>query len=151
MTVSKKPNASPEREVQREVTAWLKAKGFSCQVIEAKAQKIGDRWRSSAVKAGTSDIIGTDPNGYSVAIELKAPGKRASFWREGNDRQVKFILDKINNNAFACVIDSVALLDRTDQVWLESRNFGLSLARAYLMDALPKKPKRVQDDGPLFP
>lgn len=149
-TTPKRNNARPEKEVEAAVMAWLKSNGFDCQVYESKSKLVNGRWQNAGMAYGNADVQGTDPNGYSVAIELKAPGKRSSFWKLGNDRQQEYILKKINTNGFACVVDSVELLEKTYRTWLKSRDQSLGVAQAYLKDCLPKKPKRVDDESDLF-
>ena len=56
--VSKRRNKSPEKEVEKEVMAWLKRNQFYCHVVEAKAvfsEKTGTYLRGQAAP-GFPDI-----------------------------------------------------------------------------------------------
>lgn len=74
-------NQRPEKGVQAEVMQWLKASGFSCHSIEAKAVysfEVG-RYVRGQTDAGVADLFGSSPGGLAVFIELKAPGRRSTL------------------------------------------------------------------------
>ncbi len=147
---AKKANGKPEKLVEKDCMAWLIKNGFDVQVIESKAVLRGGEWRQAGAAFGTCDILGTSPYGEAVFIELKALGKRCTFWRSGNDRQTEYLVSKIKANAFAVVVDNSHDLDRWFHAWRGWKLVGLDRAREYLTDLLPAKPKRKVDDTPLF-
>ena len=110
-----KKNSRPEKQVEAEVRQWLKSTGFSCHVIESKAvysEKAG-RYLKSQAEAGFSDIVGCDPLGRAVFIELKAPGKA----RNVSTAQAHFLDAKAALGAFAVVVDSTARLEELYRAW----------------------------------
>ena len=145
-TKRKRKNNSPELSVQKDVIAWGRAHGWSLDVVEAKAtfsEKQG-RYISNAVAAGFSDITGCDDTGHSVFIELKAPGKLKTL----RVSQYDFLLEKINRNSFACVVDSADLLEKIHLTWKSCEN-----KRKFLLDLLEElKPSilKNQDEDELF-
>jgi hypothetical protein len=101
-------NAKPEKELERQVMAWLNANGFLCNVVEAKATynpKVG-RYISQSVVSGFSDIVGVAPGGYAVFVELKAPGRLGTL----KPHQRAFLEARALMGAFALAVDSVELL-----------------------------------------
>lgn len=134
---SRKPrrkNKTPERDVQKLVMSWLKANGFSCNVVESKAvwsQKAG-RYLKGQTEAGVSDIFGSTPNGLACFIELKAPGKRATL----KEHQRQFLKSKIEVGAFAICTDSVEYLI---EAWLGFEHHkALGSHVDFLLKQLPK-------------
>lgn len=146
----KRHNDDPEAQVVRTIITETKLLDWDIQVVESKAKFIDGQYRSSGIKFGTCDILGIDSIGNAVFIEAKAPGKRSTFWREGNDRQIEFLLSKIERGAFACVVDSWAQLNAYYMQWRQIRITNTEAAKAFLTDALPPKPKRKVDTTPLF-
>lgn len=131
----KRKNGKPELQVQREVMKWLKANGFSCNVVESKAvySKNAGRYLNSQTIPGFSDIAGACPNGLGCFIELKAPGRRSTL-RSG---QRAFLMDKINIGCFAVVVDSIEMLAN---IWNEfTRRYKMEpeLAKNLLRKHLP--------------
>jgi len=107
---SSKPNGRPEKQVEKEVTAWLNQNGFYCHVVESKAvysQAAGQYLRGQTVP-GMSDIIGVTPiNGVACFIELKAKGRRSVL----SASQKHFLKTNIEMDAFAVCVDSATLLE----------------------------------------
>jgi hypothetical protein len=116
----KRKNSKPEFELTyKPVKKWLYENGFSCHRVESKAVRgpDGGFYRGMAV-AGMTDIVGCDPHGYGVFIELKAPGRRASL----KPHQREFLVDKIKRGAFACCTDSVEHLSMTYEHWNKTKS-----------------------------
>jgi hypothetical protein len=130
-------NKKPEKEVESACLSWMRSRGWSIEIYEAKATQTSRGWRNQAMKAGTCDCMGATKEGQSVAIEFKAPGRLSSFNSPGRMRQKLFILKKISSNCFACVVDSVERLETIYLGWCKARVESVDLARAYLMKELP--------------
>lgn len=129
----KKRNKSPEKSVQYQVKDWMDIKGWSMHVVESKATfnpTVGRYLTSNAVP-GMSDLIGNTPQGIAAFVELKAPGKRSTI----RPAQRKFIEEKIKTNAFAVIIDSVALLEEIYFYWSQLHSFAER--QLYLTRCLP--------------
>ena len=152
-TQTRKParrNEQPEKLVEKECVQWLEKNNFDGQVYESKAVLKGGEWRKSGMSYGHSDWMGASPYGELCAIEFKALGKRSTFWKSGNERQQDFILNKIESNCFAVVVDNSVDLDRWFHTWRARKQHDPIGSKQYLLDLLPKKPKRVTDNSPLF-
>lgn len=106
-----KPNGKPEKEVSLACMAWLKANGFSCNVVESKAvySEASGRYMSGQTDPGFSDCVGVHVSSVAVFIEFKAKGRLSTL----RPAQKAFLRDKIKHNAFACVVDSVEMLAET--------------------------------------
>jgi hypothetical protein len=143
---SRKHYGKPEKEVETACLELMRSWGWTVQVIESKANWNGRAWVQQGAKAGTADCLGNTENGVSVAIEFKAPGRLSSFNTEKRYLQRKFIVDKINSNCFACVVDSAERLQTIFDRWKSLSDKGL--ARAYLLSMLPEKneKKKLKDD-----
>lgn len=132
-------NTNPEKCVEEACVIWMKSQNWTGQVYESKAKLINGRWQSSGLKFGHSDWMGNTPDGITACVEFKAPGARSSFNKEKNHRQRQFIIERINSNCFACVVDSADCLSATYFVWQKLREHdGMERAKQYLLDALPK-------------
>lgn len=140
----KRSNEKPEKEVEKICLAWMRAHQWSVQIYESKATLKDGVWRQQAMKQGNADCQGSTDDGLSVAIEFKAPGKLSTL----RFHQRQFLTDKINANAFACVVDSLERLQIIYAQWLKLRAVGLGEARTYLLSMLPAEPKTK--DKPLF-
>lgn len=140
----KSRNAKPEKDVEAACLAFMRAWGWTVEIYEAKAtwDPIRQIWKNSAMKAGTCDCMGTTEDGVAVAVEFKAPGRLSSFNAEDRYLQRKFIVDRINSNAFACVVDSSESLRVIYGRWKDLRAQGMGVAREYLLSALPQKRTR---------
>ena len=77
----KRTNEKPEKEVEKTCMELMKSWGWSVEVYEAKATFDPRRgvWRQQAMKAGTSDCMGSTDEGISVAIEFKAKGSLSTL------------------------------------------------------------------------
>lgn len=118
--------------------AWLNKAGFDCQVVESKAvynAKAG-RFLRGMTKAGTCDIMGNTPEGVAVFIELKAKGRLGTL----ADHQRDFLANKIKKNAFACAVDSVAMLEKLWEAYTLAAKHDKTLAQKALLSALPSSP-----------
>lgn len=137
-------NAKPEKDVEKECLALMRSWGWKVEIYESKANfdpRTG-RWRQNSMKAGTCDCMGLMPDGTSVAIEFKAPGKVSTLNKNENQRD--FLEERIKFNAFAAVVDSGQRLKDIFNKWSELRNIGTVSAQKYLLDMLPPRKK---DDG----
>lgn len=135
-----KKNKHTERDtVQNPCMAWMRSEGWKVDVFSASATYDPKRgiYRQQAMRAGVADCMGNTPDGTSAIIEFKSGGKLKTFLRDGNQRQVEFIIEKIDSNCFACVVDSLEMLKR---IWIEyclAKSQSLETARAYLLSQLP--------------
>lgn len=134
-----KSNKKPEKETEKECLEWMRMKGWSVQILEAKAtwSPSLNRWVNHSMAAGTCDCMGSTEDGIAVAIEFKAKGRLSSFNKDSNYRQRKFIVDKINANAFACVVDTSERLQAIYERWMYIRQQSKEQAKAFLISQLP--------------
>jgi len=148
-----KHHGKPEKEVEKACLIWMRNLGWSVNVFEAKANwsTTQGAWVQQGMKAGTCDCLGSDSEGIGIAIEFKAPGAMSSFNSEKRYLQRKFIVDKINANVFACVVDSVERLELIYFKWNELRASDKGMARTYLLSMLPQKSLKTRlKDETLF-
>lgn len=149
----KRKNKKPEKEVEAACLKWMRDNGWSVQVLEAKStwSPSQGRWCQQGMKAGTPDCVGSTDDGVGAFVEFKAPGRLSSFNSDKRYLQRKFIVDKINTNAFACVVDSAKRLETIYLKWLEIRTQDKNAARNYLLAMLPQKSEKTSlDDKCLF-
>ena len=109
-TRSSKPNARPEKQVEKVVMAWLNQNGFYCHVVESKAvySQSAGRYLKGQTVSGMPDIIGVGPhNGLGCFIELKAKGRRSTL----SSNQKHFLKSVIELDAFAVCVDSETLIE----------------------------------------
>lgn len=142
---NKRKNKKPEKEVEKVVMEWLDNHNFSCHVVESKAvyNASAGRYLKGQTVPGCSDIIGCTPDGVSVWIELKAPGRRSTV----SDSQREFLHSKIERGCFAVVVDSVDELQHLYANWCKHKVRNLKpSAKKYLYDSLPKKRKNDAKD-----
>lgn len=127
----------PEKIVEMEILAWCFCNGFAMDVYDSEVVVFnGKKMRNPGVKVGTPDLIGTSGEGYSVFLELKAPGKEKVCSIE----QHSFLLRKLEKNAFGLVVSCSNVLQATWSNWLNLRKEGKEKeAREYLITLLPKK------------
>lgn len=138
----KTKNQTPEKDVERECLTYLRSIGCDVCVVESKATYTqGGFYRSQTVKSGFSDIVGCDPNGIYLAIELKAPKRRATL----KPHQREFLVEKIKRGAFGVCVDSADLLRDLYQKW---NCIAGEPAKKFLLDQLPND--KTLDDSPLF-
>lgn len=133
----KRRHGKPEKLVEASCVQWMSAQGWQVEIYESKAQynpKAG-RFISQNIKAGHPDCAGVLPSGVAAFVEFKAPGRIKTFNLPKNYRQRQFIKEKININAFACVVDSVDLLQKIFTTWshIETKEEKI----AYLVSMLP--------------
>lgn len=138
---TRRKNKAPEKQVVKQICAWLKSSGFSYDIVEASSF---DRTRKvmvhdTKVTAGFSDIVACDPYGFACYIEAKAPGKRSTL----RDHQRQFLMNKIENNAFACVTDSVEHLNNLYFTWILNK-----LKKTELCVLKPLTPAQVHRSCP---
>lgn len=149
-----KRNEKPEKLVEKACLDWMRKQNWLVEIYEAKStfSESRQRWVGASMKAGTSDCMGSLPNGIGVAIEFKAPGKLSTFNSEKRTLQRNFIVNRINSNNFACVVDSVDRLQLIYQTWRDLResNSDLNASREYLISMLPKKKKTGLESDLLF-
>lgn len=126
-----KPNGRPEKEVEKACTQWLRANGFSVNVVESKAvySAAAGRYLSGQTDQGFADCVGVHgATGIAVFIEFKAPGKLATL----RPTQKHFLRDKIKFNAFACVVDSVERLQMIFREFDLARRESFGRSQEYL-------------------
>lgn len=132
----RKRNSSPEKLVERQIIDHLTNLGFFMFNAEAKAIRTISNtgnvfYRNSGVMPGVSDLLGINPSGKFVAIELKAPGRRSTV----SIKQIIFLERIILKGGFAAVIDSVEIFDLTYNTWAKL----LPIDRPeYLLSLLPE-------------
>lgn len=132
-------NGKPEKEVEGECLALMRSWGWDVEIYEAKAtyDPRQGRWRQQAMKVGTVDCMGVTGMGIAVAIEFKAPGKLSTL----RYNQREFLVNRIQQYAFAAVVDSADLLKTYRNEWESLRKNGnIDLGRDYLLSVLPKQP-----------
>ena len=144
----RRKNKKPEKITESEVMKWLASHHMDCNVVESKAvySQSAGRYLGGQTDAGFSDIVGNDPDGHALFIELKARG----CVRRVSPAQRAFLERKIWKNAFAVVVDSAELLEEIYFRWKAYwRQGNFKDAKKYLLDCIPK-PSGVSDDGALF-
>lgn len=134
-----KQNAKPEKDVERSCLEYMRRLNWSVQILESKAtfSPSLNRWVNQGMSAGTCDCMGSTEDGIAVAVEFKAKGRLSSFNTDKNYRQRKFIVDKINANAFACVVDSAERLQAIYERWMYIRQNSKDQAKTFLISQLP--------------
>ena len=138
-SVRAKKNSKPEAETERELLAYMRGLGWSVDKVEAKAvfsHKAGRYLRGQAAP-GFSDLVGNMNDGRAVFVEVKAKGRRYTLREE----QRAFLTEKIASNAFACVVDSVALLEEIISGFRHAPS-----PKAYLLNMLPIKSAPLKND-----
>lgn len=146
-------NKKPEKEVEEVCLKWMREKGWEVQVYESKAiynPRAGTYTQNQGVKKGNADVQGLMPDGTSVAIELKAPGKLSTFLSDKSTPQRDFIIKRINMNGFACVVDSVERLKTIYGEWLVTKQLSPEASKLFLFNQLPQRKRQVRVDGKLF-
>lgn len=133
----KKRNFKPEKQVEQACVKFMTAQGWDVGIYEAKAvyNPHAGRYLRGVMRAGTVDCQGVMPDGTFVAVEFKAPGRLKTFNSPRNDRQREYLINKINHNAFGCVVDSAHLLEQIYKAWANEKD--LSNRKWLLMDFLP--------------
>ncbi len=142
----RRKNASPEKDLEKEILRWSTSKGIDLHVIEAKAvySVSAGRYLRGQAEAGLPDLVG-NCEGLSVWIELKAPGRRSTLKVHQRD----FLVRKISQGCFAVCVDSVESLAKVLASFLST---PASDRVQLLLDHLPKqRPQRPSSpDEELF-
>ena len=68
----------PEREVQRAILIYLRARGCLVAVTDAGAAYRAGSFGADTVPAGWPDITGVTPDGRFIGVECKSPTGRQS-------------------------------------------------------------------------
>lgn len=133
----KRRNKKPERQTETDCLLWCRANNMFVHVIESSSyDHILGRKTLSKTTVGMPDLIGNTINGNSVYIELKAKDRRSTL----KDHQRAFLIEKIRQNCFAVVVDSVHKLDQYYKEFCKLRN--QESRQTYLLDCLPRKINR---------
>ena len=135
---STRRNNKPEKEVETSCLKLMRSWGWSVEIYESKATYDPRRgvWRQQSMKSGTLDCMGVTDQGIAVAVEFKAMGRLSSL----RDNQREFLISRINQFAFACVVDSAIDLNRIYNQWKYIReNQSLNKSRDYLLLMIPKQ------------
>jgi len=135
----KKKNEKPEKQTEKEVLQLLRSKGWFVEVVESKAvfSQAAGRFLRGQATTGFVDIVGCTSSGQSVAIELKALGRRSSL----REQQREFLNQVICRGGFGCVVDSAAFLESLHRAYLANPR------PETLSDFLPKKKKLRDQDS----
>ena len=139
-------NKSPEKEVERDVKAYLNSVGFHYSVIESKAvfSQGSGTYLNSQATIGCPDILGLTNQGQFVAIELKSPGRRNNL----SLGQYQFLKKTIDRFGIGVVVDSSLLLKKYLEHYL---SLSPDEGRKYLLSILPVKKEWIESSsGPLF-
>lgn len=124
----------PEKELEQEVKAWAARNGIWVEVYDSKA-KFTERgvYKTQGLGKGTPDLLGLNKRGRFIAIELKAPNKKAIPSLE----QSMFLRRVIEFGGFGVVINDLNILQDMYSRWLMITDEINK--RAYLLEKLPKK------------
>jgi len=134
-------NNDPEAQLVKAIISHLTALKWNVQWYESKAvyNPKAQRYMSSQMKPGHSDIAGSTPEGISCYIEVKDKGKRSTL----RDNQRAFLEEKIRSNCFAVCVDYIGSVEALYFTWknMKNRNF----AQSFLLRELPIKKETVDD------
>lgn len=128
-------NKQPEKQVAAECVTALRALGAEVQIIEAKAvynPRVG-RYLRGQTNAGTCDCFGVLASGTACFIEFKAPGRLKTL----KPHQREYLRSKIDNHAFACVVDSAEMLNNIYSNYINWLAQSKNQAKHYLLNLLP--------------
>lgn len=131
-------NAHPEKDVQDACLKLMRSWGWAVEIYEAKANydPRRGRWIQQSMKQGTVDCMGVTNEGVAVAVEFKAKGRLSTL----RYNQREFLVNRIQQFAFAAVVDSPEILEKHRKHWEALRESGdLDDAREYLLSVLPGK------------
>lgn len=135
-------NEKPEKEVEKKCMPLMRSWGWTVEVYESKATYDPRRGRyiSQSMKQGTLDCMGVTNTGNAVAVEFKAPGCLRNILLDKKKNQYDFLISRIKQYAFACVVDSPELLREHRNRWEFLRKTeNLDASRDYLLSVVPKK------------
>lgn len=90
-----------EQEIQKQILEYLKLKNVFCWKHNVAGIRKSNGSYIPSGEVGVSDIIGLLPNGTFLAIEVKRPGNKASFFQDS------FIQNVLQNKGIAFVAYSV--------------------------------------------
>ena len=90
----KKKKLPLEKEIQKQILAWLRKIGFSVDVISSGLYN----------RSGIADIVGCTGSGKFFAVEVKRGANKPSAL------QVKWLEEKRDNGAYVYVANSLASL-----------------------------------------
>jgi hypothetical protein len=115
---------NPEASVGHVVDKYVKLHGGYIRTIKSDGTKTPNGWRKSAQGAGISDRLIWMPNGISLAVELKAPGKKRTlseaqylFGKNLLDRGHRFVVaDCIEDVKRALSVSLDALRDELNSI-----------------------------------
>lgn len=144
LNTKRKKNMKPEKLVEEACLKWMRDLGWEVQIIESKAvwnKAAGCYTQNQSVKTGNADCQGIMPDGTSVAVEFKAPGRLNTFLSDRRVAQRDFIIRRIHMHGFACVVDSVDKLSHIYKQWCEYRAIDKECAKQYLLSCLPVRKK----------
>lgn len=122
----------PEKITEQLCLAYCNQVGIDVSVIDSKAtfsQKSNTYKKSKSAPEGFPDLVGNTQSGVAVYIELKAKGKISTL----RDKQYLFLKNKIQQNCFACAVDSDEMLHDIYMNWIKADN-----KVDYLLSKLPK-------------
>lgn len=140
-TTKPRRNKSPERDVVKSLLAALNSRGFHVFRVESQSSysAASGAYTQNHAPPGCPDILGTCPEGSSVYLEVKAPGRRSTL----KEHQRDFLLQCIRRGGIGVCADSVQSFFEIYQAWLNSnRDAGV------LISALPqKKVNGVKEKG----
>lgn len=142
---ARKTQGRPEKAVQLACVSWMRSNGFAVNNIEAKGQwsPKAQRFLRGPTDPGVPDILGTTPQGYACACEIKAPGRKSTL----RTNQRLYLVSVIERGGFGVCTDSVADLEKTHAEWTHRRAMDPQLGRAYLLRQLPQAKDENTDDG----
>ena len=143
-----KKNKKPEQKTVNACMAFFESRGFSMHVVESRAvySLASSSYLRGQTIPGFSDSAGCTPNGIGSFVEFKAKDRLSTL----RPAQREFLKEKILKGCFACVVDSVELLERIYHRWVELAPDGLDQQIAYLLSCLPRQKKSEQDSNDFF-
>lgn len=141
----KRHNQKPEKDTEKSVLEYMRSLGCLLSVIESKAvySQSAGRYLSGQVLSGYPDVVGVNPSGIFLGIELKALGCRSTL----KNHQRLFLTQIIYQNGFACCTDSVHHISSLYSRWLTS---DVETRKILLIQDLPVKRAEGKTSKPLF-
>jgi hypothetical protein len=133
----KRKNNNPEELVVKSLQYYFNTCGFFVCGYESKAKFINGVWRTSGLNVGTPDLIGVDNEGYFMAVEVKAKGKRSTLRRE----QREFLTKTIMCGGLGICADSVEYFQEVYEEW--KKLDSVNERRILLMSKLPAPRKSM--------
>lgn len=119
-----------EKQFEGQVLAWASARGIWLNVYDSKAKMTRHGfYQPQGLQVGTPDLLGVNPQGKYIAIELKRPGHPVALSLD----QYRFLRRVIQLNAFAVCSNQLSSLESVYDSWVKSP------CQNYLIEQLPKK------------